>query len=212
MLIWIVIHRLALAVIAALLFGYLLKHLNTWPAIGLWALIACLVCLLGTVLLRTSAIGRITWKNRIAGYLIPWGGTVNQGRLWPIPVVSWLVWMLIAIAVAILSLRWPETVEHSADRIWLIFLFTSWLVDGGAILYLLGVLVKNAPNGSKAKQSLTRILIALVLLIGASLFAFSFGQLTIAVLIAGGPPGMAGIAFGLFFGMLLTLGRNARWN
>ena len=59
-----------LAAVAAAAYG-LAVELGPWPAVLTCAAVAAVACVIGAVLLRTSAIGQITWRNRLAGYLIP---------------------------------------------------------------------------------------------------------------------------------------------
>src|SRR5688500_10883827 len=80
-----------LAGAAAAAYG-LAVELGPWPAGLTCAVVAAVACAAGTILLRTSGVGRVTWRNHLAGYLIPWGWRLNRGKLWPLPVISWAVW------------------------------------------------------------------------------------------------------------------------
>ena len=57
---------------AAACFG-LAEQFGSTTACLLWAGLMALACGMGTVLLRTSPVSQVTWRNRLAGDLIPWG-------------------------------------------------------------------------------------------------------------------------------------------
>jgi hypothetical protein len=89
-----------------------------WPAVLTCAAVAAVACTVGAILLRTSTIGRVTWRNRLAGYLIPWGWRLNRGKLWPLPVISWAVWTANGLAMNIPALltsvsTWPNLATAS---------------------------------------------------------------------------------------------------
>jgi hypothetical protein len=204
------LHRVTLVLFAAGACFGLTKALGPWAALAIWSSATAVGCVVGTVLLRTSAIGRVTWKNRVAAYLIPWCGRINRGRLWPIPVVSWVVWVLLGGAT-ILVTNLPDEDPPVGD-IWRVFLLAAWVADGGAFLYLLGGLAQNFPWDSRGARFLLKAAAVVLAIAVGGLLLFVNRQTRMAVLVAGGPPLLLGSIFGLFFGSLLLFGRNARWN
>lgn len=204
------LHRVILVLVAVGACFGLAKALGAWSALAIWSSAAAFGCVVGTVLLRTSAIGRITWKNRVAAYLIPWCGRINRGRLWPIPVVSWVVWVLLGGAT-ILVTSLPDEDPPVGD-LWRVLLLAAWVADGGAFLYLLGGLAQSFPWDSRGARFLLKAAAAVLAVTVGGLLLFVSGHTRWAVLVAGGPPLVLGGIFGLFFGLLLLFGRNARWN
>jgi predicted outer membrane protein len=59
-----------LAAVAAAAYG-LAAELGQWPAFLTCIVVSAVACVAGAILLRTSGVGRVTWRNRLAGYLIP---------------------------------------------------------------------------------------------------------------------------------------------
>jgi len=62
-----------LAAVATAAYG-LAAEFGPWPAVLTCAAVAAVACAIGAILLRTSTIGQVTWRNSLAGYLIPWDG------------------------------------------------------------------------------------------------------------------------------------------
>ncbi|AWM40211.1 hypothetical protein GobsT_13420 [Gemmata obscuriglobus] len=199
--------RAALVAAAAAACYGLAEGLGAGPALLLWAAAAAGACVLGAVLLRVSAVGRITWRNRAAGYLIPWGWRLNRGRLWPVAVVSWVVW--VAVGAAALLLR-PSPGEDGPAVGVRIALFAAWAVDAAALVFILGSIRQATPGGRVG--SLWKLVAVIAGLVGASV-ALHLGDLSrAALLLAGGPPAVLIVIAALFVGLMMTVGRNARWN
>ena len=178
-------------------------------AAAIWAGVTLLACGLGAVLLRTSAVGRVTWKNRVAAYLVPWGWRMGKGLLWPIPAVSWAVWLAIAAAVFVLM---PPAEAEEPGFGWRIALGVGWAVDAAALMYLVGTIRQHYSfRSGKAGHSLRVVCLVLIGLIAASAALFAIGWPHLAVVVVGGPPLAVGVAYGLFVGAMLVFG-NGRWN
>ncbi len=179
------------------------------PATGavIWAGVAALACGTGMALLRTSAVGRVTWRNRAAGYLIPWGWRLNRGRLWPVPVISWLVWM--AVGTAVILLRPGQAEETPAIGI-RAGLSAAWVVDAAALMFVAGSIGQATP-GSRV-GSLWKLAGAVSVMIAASVGLYLADRPEAALLVGGGPPAVIGASTGLVVLVLMTVGRNTRWN
>jgi hypothetical protein len=94
-------------------------------------------------------------------------------------------------------------------------LFIAWLIDGGVLLYAIGPISTSA-NKRHLLGTMAGVIAALV-----AMLAVSIGLVTMsdtpaaarwALAIAGGPPLLLGAAYGAFIVVILTAGRNARWN
>jgi hypothetical protein len=173
----------------------------------IWAGIAVIACGVGTVLLRTSPVGRVTWRNRAAGYLIPWGWRLNRGRLWPVAVVSWVGWMAVGAAVFVLR---PGSANEDSGVGLRVALFAAWVVDAAALLFVLGT-IRQATPGSRVR-SLWKLAAVIALVGGASIGLYLGGRSTAALVVGGGPPLAAGGCTGLVVLVFMTVGRNTRWN
>lgn len=210
--------RRALSLILPLLVGWaLIQNLPRWLALLTAAIIAAILSLAGALLLRSCPLGQITWRNRLAGWLLPWGYTLGGGQLGGIALASAAVWTLLA-AGAIFATTVPPAAATPAGQgapaapisAW--WLLLAWIVDGGGVLYLLGIALKNSLRGSGGGATVRKLLLILVGMLVASLALQLSGYPGLAVLIAGGPPLVIGGFYGLFVLAMLTFGRNARWN
>lgn len=206
-----IIRKAALIAVAATVCCLLVSRYGIGTAAAVWAGAAAVACVAGAVLLRTSAVGRITWKNWTAAYLMPWGARLCGGVLWPIPVTSWCVWMAVAAAVFVLTPGPGEEPVEAAEAVRRVALGTAWVIDGGALLYLVGTIRQHYTVTSRSGRSLFTICAVLVGLIVVSAVFHLLGLPYLALLVAGGPPLVVAVGYGLFVGMMLAFS-NGRWN
>ncbi len=57
------------------------RAFGPWAGGALYALLMCITTVIAGQLLRHSQIGRVTWRNRMAGLLLPWSMIVGGGSL-----------------------------------------------------------------------------------------------------------------------------------
>lgn len=167
------------------------------------------------MLLRTTATGEFSWKNRVGGFPLRWGYSFTQGKLWRMVVVSWLAWSLFGLAMALVISR--ETPAEPLNRTpenegpWSAVLFFAWLLNGAALLYLLGVLFKNfRVTSSGGRQLLAPILVLLGLLTASIWLKFS-DHVQVAALVAGGPISLVAVGYGFFVAIMVVFGRHGNW-
>lgn len=196
--------------------GFVLARALELPFALLAALaLAFLLPTLGAWLLTTLRSGEITWKNHAAGWLLPWGYTLGRGKLPSIAVICGICWLfLFGLGITAAHLAEAPSSVPSSDTPtlarWL--LVGGWLVDGIALLYCLGTLRKNFTFASQGGRTLLKLIACVAGLIVASALAASLGHLRTAALIAAGPALALGAFYALWIGVLLTFGRNTRWN
>jgi hypothetical protein len=225
----ILIRGLALAGAAALCAAIAVK-LGPWKAIALWAGgVAIVDGAVALLMHRQSPPEKISWINYLAGVVLPWGYRIGRGKLWPIVATSWAIWMLVGITAITAAAAARSRAESNVtgptaavinvlphhDTLVLTFLCVAWLIDGGVLLRCVGLLATSA-NASHVLRSLavpmlmlSGILIASVALV---LSSNTPAAARTALLIAGGPPLFVGVGYGAFVLVLLTAGKNARWN
>ncbi len=174
-------------------------------AATIWTIATAAGCALGAALLRTSEVGRVTWRNHAAGCLIPWGWRLNRGRLWVAAAVSWVAWVTIGAAVFVLRAKSAD--DSTALRVGL---FAAWAVDAAALLFVLGT-IRQATPGSRV-GSLGRVSVFLALILAVSVGLHAGGLTAAAVAVGAGPPAVIGSGLILFALLMVTVGRNARWN
>jgi hypothetical protein len=205
--------KIALPIAAGAL---LAREMALLPALLWSALLSAALPALGVLLLSRTRTQEISWKNYAAGYLMPWGYTLGRGKLPAISVVCgccWLFLFALGIAAARIELA-PSEAEPSAEAPalarWL--LVGGWLVDGMALLYCLGVLRQNFGGSSQGGAALRKAIAFVLGLIVFSALAAWLGHVRTAALIAAGPALALGAFYALWIGLILTVGRNARWN
>lgn len=209
--------QLALPVAA----GYLLARELGLAGAALAALaLAAALPALGALTLSSVRSEAITWKNYVGGYLLPWGYALGHRKLVGIALVSGCCWLfLFAIGISAQGLAAPTTplapapVENTtapAFARWL--LVGGWLVDGIALLYLLGTLRKNFTLSSSGGRSLLKVMAFVTSLIVVSAALASLGYVGTAAMVSAGPALALGAFYAVWIGLLLTVGRNTRWN
>ena len=167
----------------------LASELGPWPALLTCAAVAAVACIAGALLLRTSGVGRVTWRNHLAWYLVPWGCRLNRGKLWPPPVVSWAVWTAVCGA-AVLLRPVPDGPSFGVRAA----LLAAWLTDAAALVYLLGTVAQATP-GSRV-GSLWKLVAVITGVLCASVGLYLGGQAPAALIVGGGPPVVIGGGFG----------------
>lgn len=107
-------------------------------------LVGLLTCF-GGWLLKGSDVGRVSWRNRVAGFCLPWTGWVGGGTLSQLLIKNGLAGFIFGVAVlGIERTNWfPATVSASADPPsiydWglLVATWICWLSLLGAWLWML---------------------------------------------------------------------------
>jgi hypothetical protein len=173
--------------------------------------IMAILCGVSGAILRSARIGQITWKNRQAAYLLPWGYALSRGKLPAIVANAWLGWTLIGVGVA-LATALADRDAATGTQFWRWLLLAAWAVNVSAMLAVLGVLVKHFTLTSSSGRSLTTIIAVLVLLLLGSIALHAQGYTRLATAVAGGPLLIVGIGYGALVLLIVTVGRNARWN
>jgi hypothetical protein len=174
-----------------------------------WGALSGIMCAIGGFAIASQPVGTPTIFGRFGALFVQWGFRASHGRLVPAVLISWLFWIVAGSAV-ILMLSWR------ADRRQLL-LALSWGVDALALLYVAGVILANRTPTTPATPGSLLVLVAVLagmLVSSLALWGMSGSPAAMrtALLIAGGPPLLIGGGYGLFVLLMMTVGRNARWN
>lgn len=210
--VWLLMYRavqVAVAVAAAL---WLTARLGRRPAVGAWAVAAAVACGAGAWLLGTSAVGRVTWRNRAAGWLLPWAGLFAGRRLWPMAVGSWVGWALVGGAAVALAGPAAAVDDGLGGAGWAGVLVAGWLVNLEAAARLLRRQWEGRGPGASGGLAVVVVAAGAGAVVAASVGLVAAGRPWAAVLAAWGPAILLAAGFGLFAAVVLTAGRNARWN
>jgi hypothetical protein len=207
----------------------LASKFGPWKAMSLWAVgVATVGGVVALLMHRQSPPEKISWINYLAGFVLPWGYRIGRGKLWPIAVTSWAIWMLLGVAVILATssrghgqtsagIATVTSTEPSPHRnpVVMTLLCLAWLVDGGVLLRCVGLLATSA-NASHMMRSLAlpMLVLAGILIASIALVVTSSAPAAArtALLIAGGPPLFVAMGYGLFVLVIVTVGRKARWN
>jgi hypothetical protein len=152
---------------------------------------------------------------------LPWGYAIGRGRLLPIALTSWVAWVLVGGASILVLANVhraagtePAPAEDSTTV--LILLLTSWLIDGGLLVFLIGRAAMMRSASGRLNTSILKPMGFLAAMLAISVSMFLIGRtpaLTLlALLVTGTPIVLVGGGYGLFIAVMLTFGRNARWN
>ena len=203
-------------VLLAVAFGWLAGSWWTWPTAALViAVLAGLAVACGNWLLLQTGIGELSWRNRCAGWLMPWGYVVGRGKLLPLAATSAVVWAGLGWSGLVAAATSEPAAAHAGWRLPSLLTFatmTSWIVGGGALLYLVGQLARSPNWRRRPGSTLAKCCAIVCLLLLASLALRLAGYPRLACLISGGPPAVLGSLFGLWTLVLLIAERQARWN
>ncbi len=195
----------ALIAVAAGICGELATHMKPWAALAVWASGMVLLCTLAAVALKGAPMGQITWRNRLAGYLLPWGYKLGGGKLAPMTAAAWAIWVLIGAGTVLL------VGNSAAAHPWLATLiFITWVIEGGLLVRQLGLF--STFSSRSGRISILQSALLLAGLIAGGMVLWVMGYPGWALVVSGGPVALVGGGYGLFLGVMMTFGRNARWN
>lgn len=198
--------------------GWLLgRNLDRWQALGGCAVIAAVLAAVGLLVLRSVRVQELSWRNALAGVLLPWGYRFG-GQLGAIVGTSWLVWSLLAGATVLCTAAVDGSPAATATATAAatsaspvvgglsFLLLLGWIVNGGLLLYTLG-----HRSRSRSLQQLQLLVVAVLV---ASVALHCTGHSELATLLAGGPPLVLGLAYGGYLGLMVLwlFSKNKRWN
>lgn len=213
---WFAFYRLlpvAVVVVVTLGMRAVMSPWLAWLAtIGVGALLA----VLGALVLRTTKVGELTWKNRLAGHLLPWGYHLGGGTLPGLVLGCVAVWAAVAAAVllgsapgaAVAAPNQPAAAAVGTSP-WLLL---AWIVAGAFLLWMVGQLRKHYQPGTSVTRSQGKLVLVVAAMLVGSVVLHLLGHPGFALVVVGGPVLVVGGGYALFLGVILLFGRNMRWN
>src|SRR5438552_1415621 len=81
--------------------AWVTSKFGAWVAIGCWAALMAAVCGLTALLMSRQELGKRGFVNIVAGFVLRWGYKIGRGRLIPIAVTSWSIWVLLACTLVV---------------------------------------------------------------------------------------------------------------
>lgn len=213
---WFAFFRLLpVAVVVAVTLG-MRAMLSPWYAFAATTAAGATFAALGALVLRATRVGEVTWRNRLAGFLLPWGYFLGRGQLPGIVLGCVLVWAALAGAVLLGHGVQPaapigaQPANVAPGLSW--WLLIAWIVDGACLIYMIGMLRKHFVPASQVTRTQGKLVLLLVAMLAGSIALHLGGNGGLALTVAGGPTLLVGGGYGLFLGFILVFGRNMRWN
>ena len=170
-----------------------------------WTVLVANLCIGGAVLLARQPIGVSTVMGRVGGSLVRWGFRAGRGQLVPAVAISWLIWTVLGSSV--ISLTFFRAEPKS------MLMLLAWTIDVMALFYVSGLVLVNRGSGGRVPGSLLVVVVALVVVIGVSVFSWHLADTdaaeTTALALAGGPLALLGIGYGIMLAMMVGRGHRA---
>jgi hypothetical protein len=192
------------AVMATALAGLALSP-PTRPVLLYWASISLIACILGALAIASQPLGQATLPGRLGSAAVRWGFRASQGSLFGATLTSWLIWLVLGGLLL--------TLVRARGDLWYRLLILAWMVDFGALCYVVGVWLSHRGSGGPTLLAIAGVLLTLIVASAALWWGVGApAARRAAVMVAGGPLLAIGVGYGLFLLIVLTVGRNARWN
>jgi len=191
------IQRLALAAVAVAGGMAAGQRFGVAGGLAAGALAAAASAGLGVALLARSAVGEVTWRNRLAGWLLPFGGLFGATTLGGLALTAG--GLLAGFAASGAAARGDG------------YLAAAWALDFVVVANLAAIALRHSPGSSSRRSVLVQTAAVGALGLGSVAFAAA-GRPALAAAVAAGPILALAALYGLFVLLMVTVGRNARWN
>jgi hypothetical protein len=196
---------------------FLERRWGLLPALACGAWMACSCGAAGYWLLLSASETSLSWKNYVAGWLIPWGYGLAPQSLASVAGISTLVWTMLVGLGAMAAFFSNSTAAAGTPRatpstLLSLLLLGAWVLHGGSLLYLLEHLSQQ-PAITKPPGSTMAITAALIFLAFLASLGCRYSVMPrLALLIAGGPILLVAILYTLLALLILLGGSSSRWN
>jgi hypothetical protein len=180
---------------------FLAAHLGPLVAFLLFAGFMAMGCSAAALLLKSAPTGKLTWRNRPAGYFLTFGFRLTNGKLLPITLVALALWLLAAAAaITALSLG-PARLGLSIP------LLAAWYLYAALIIRQLGLIFHEFRRSPRPRNTMVIFSLAMLALIAASAALWLTNQPRFALFAAAAPILIVGGGYGLFLAVFLVGGR-----
>lgn len=201
----------------AVLIGQRLGPLYAYAA---WAGIALLLCAAGAALIRSQPLSTPTLAGRIGYQVVHFGFKASHGKLGIAALMSWGVWCVVGATAVWIVHGWGGGAGGEVMRL---AIGVAWAVDALVLCYMWGIVLANrpradAPEGVRMRvpQSTVKLTMGGAAVLGASGVMWwvmgTPGARLAALIVAAGPLLIVGCMFGGLMLIMMTAGKNARWN
>ena len=160
------------------------------PATAIVAGAGAVATLLGVALLHTSPPGTLSWRNIVAGWLMPWGFAAGSDTLAGIALTAFTGWAVLGAAGAF---GWATP-----------WLLAAWLLDAFVLAWITGPMWRRS-HGRVQKRFAVNLIAIVVLLAAGGFVAALLGAPLVGAAIAGGPLAVVGVAYGIFVGVFVVV-------
>ncbi|MEZ6036663.1 MAG: hypothetical protein R3F29_04230 [Planctomycetota bacterium] len=180
--------------------------LPPWLAVTTYSTAMIALAATGCAVLRTSAVQRITWRNHVAGWCLPYAQAMGGGTLTRVAASSLLGSAVVGGAVlGLLALR-----AGDAPPSWP--LLAAWLLNVLSLLFLVATRTRRYVRGAPGTRRGRWLLVLVLSQLAASVALHLVGWPGTAALAACLPQLLLLLRTILVLAAMLMAGRNARWN
>jgi hypothetical protein len=218
------IRKIPLICAGAWITWLLAARLGPWFGLAAWAIVMGVLCTTIAYILRHGPVGMITWRNRLAGYVIPWGYRLGRGKLAPITIIAWSIWVGIGVAtILVFRLNAPganvaatgasaAASDSGRHPVLGAILLATWIFYGAMIVRQLGYIFYQFRTYSSGRRTMIQVTVIMVAIIATTGGLWLAGRHASAVWLAAAPLLIIGAGFGVVILAFLIFGRNMRWN
>ncbi|MEQ1829410.1 MAG: hypothetical protein ABL921_25825 [Pirellula sp.] len=215
----VLLHRLLglvpLLVICGLI-GQLEQRFSLGVGTTIYAVVALLATLVGTLLLRSSVVGQSSWRNILASKLLPCSGIFGYGSLLKLCLSNLLGTMLLGL-VGFFIARYLRLNDYTLGRIggWKIACGLTWIVLIWMILFLVRQYGKKYYTGPSGLRKFLKLISLPVIALAVSIALIVAGLPLVALLVAMTPFAIMFVSMGPLFYIIIFAklsGKPFRWN
>src|SRR5262249_37311956 len=91
--------KVVCVIAAAIGCAALVQRFGPWQALGIWAGSMAVLCTGVALILHSQTPQKVTPANYVAGFVLQWGYRVGRGKLSAIVAISWVIWVLLGVAM-----------------------------------------------------------------------------------------------------------------
>ena len=183
---------------------------------SIYGSVVILTTLTGAMLLRSSAVGQSSWRNELAGALLPCAGMAGYGSLLKLCVFNLLGLFLLGL-VCFVSARYLRHNDYALQRIggWTIACGLEWLVLVGMVLFLVRQYGKKYYAGASGLRKFLKLIAAPAGALAASIALVVAGLPFFAFVVALIPIAIVFVPMGFLLIIVISTklsGKPFRWN
>lgn len=213
------LHRLLWLVpwmVLCCLIGLLEQRFSLGVGASIYVVVVLCATLVGAWLLRSSAVGQVSWRNVLAGKLLPCAGILGYGSLLKLCLSNLLGTLLLGLGGFFVA-RYLRLNDYTLGRIggWTIACGLTWIVLIWMILFLVRQYGKKYYTGPSGLRTFLKLIFAPIIALSASIALIVAGLPLFAWLVAMAPVAIVVVSVGPLLLIVVISqfsGKPFRWN